>query len=216
MENNGAWVSELMQNAFHSDDPGLAAFVAEHCVPERMKKGTVLSGENIPLSHYYIQMDGVICSTATKQNGGRQILVILTDKYTATGPNVEGSINVATDIGKRFGARNREGLMALTDVTVAGIAAEKLSEAMYRFPPVTMFIISAALKMTENLGEVIRMLHMPAMRRYEWFLERFPGLLDEISYTAVADFLNMTPVSLSRLRAARGETGARQSKIKKL
>lgn len=40
-----------------------------------------------------------------------------------------------------------------------------------------------------------------AMERYKWFLQAYPGLDKKINDKYVASYLNMTPVSLSRLRA---------------
>lgn len=39
-----------------------------------------------------------------------------------------------------------------------------------------------------------------AMERYEWFLSYYPGLIDVVPQKYIASFLNMTPVTLSRLR----------------
>ena len=39
-----------------------------------------------------------------------------------------------------------------------------------------------------------------AMERYLWFLKEYPGLIDQVNNRYVASFLNMTPVTLSRLR----------------
>lgn len=39
-----------------------------------------------------------------------------------------------------------------------------------------------------------------AMQRYQWFCETYPGLFDLVGGKYVASFLNMTPVTLSRLR----------------
>lgn len=44
-----------------------------------------------------------------------------------------------------------------------------------------------------------------AMGRYEWFLEKYPGLDGKISSKYIASFLNITTVSLSRLRTERRE-----------
>lgn len=38
-----------------------------------------------------------------------------------------------------------------------------------------------------------------AMQRYRWFLQEYPGIIDRISHKYIASFLNMTPVTLSRL-----------------
>ena len=39
-----------------------------------------------------------------------------------------------------------------------------------------------------------------AMERYEWFLNYYPGLIDVVPHKYIASFLDMTPVTLSRLR----------------
>lgn len=41
-----------------------------------------------------------------------------------------------------------------------------------------------------------------AKRRYQWFLDVYPGLIDIISHKNIASFLGMMPESLSRLRRA--------------
>lgn len=38
-----------------------------------------------------------------------------------------------------------------------------------------------------------------AMQRYRWFLQEYPGIIDRVSHKHIASFLNMTPVTLSRL-----------------
>ncbi len=39
-----------------------------------------------------------------------------------------------------------------------------------------------------------------ALQRYQWFLQEYPGLIDEVKNKYVASFLGMTSVTLSRLR----------------
>lgn len=39
-----------------------------------------------------------------------------------------------------------------------------------------------------------------AKERYEWFLEKYPGLIDQITNKYIASFLRMSPVTLSRLK----------------
>lgn len=43
---------------------------------------------------------------------------------------------------------------------------------------------------------------LTAMERYKWFLQTYPGLDKKISDKYIASYLNMTPVSISRLRSA--------------
>lgn len=41
-----------------------------------------------------------------------------------------------------------------------------------------------------------------AAQRYQWFLKNYPGLIDRIHHKYIASLLNMTPVTLSRIRRA--------------
>lgn len=45
----------------------------------------------------------------------------------------------------------------------------------------------------------IMMYQYSATERYRWFLHYYPHVLDQISHKYIASFLNMTPVTLSRL-----------------
>lgn len=39
-----------------------------------------------------------------------------------------------------------------------------------------------------------------AAQRYEWFLQKYPGLIDRVQHKYIASLLNMTPVTLSKIR----------------
>ncbi len=41
-----------------------------------------------------------------------------------------------------------------------------------------------------------------ATERYQWFLERYEGLIDRVNHRHIASFLGMSPISLSRVRRA--------------
>lgn len=41
-----------------------------------------------------------------------------------------------------------------------------------------------------------------AAQRYRWFLREYPGLIDRIQHKYIASLLNMTPVTLSKIRRA--------------
>ena len=49
-----------------------------------------------------------------------------------------------------------------------------------------------------------------AIQRYQWFLTEYPGLIDKISHKYIASLLNMTPVTLSKIRKdlKKGKTDA--------
>ena len=51
---------------------------------------------------------------------------------------------------------------------------------------------------------------LPAVERYQWFLRKYPGLVDRIANRHIASFLNMTPVTLSRIRKQLREADDRE------
>lgn len=51
------------------------------------------------------------------------------------------------------------------------------------------------------------MCQYPAMQRYQWFLQAYPGLDGIVSSKNIASFLGITPVTLSRLRRDLREAG---------
>ena len=49
--------------------------------------------------------------------------------------------------------------------------------------------------------ETKKMLYLKTAReRYEWFLDHYPGLINSVNHYDIASFLNITPVTLSRIR----------------
>ena len=49
--------------------------------------------------------------------------------------------------------------------------------------------------------ETKKMLYLrTAKERYEWFMKEYPGLIDKVNHAKIASFLNITPVTLSRIR----------------
>ncbi len=47
-------------------------------------------------------------------------------------------------------------------------------------------------------------------QRYQWFLESYPGLVEQVWLKDIASFLDMTPVTLSRIRKKCGRGGEYQ------
>ena len=64
---------------------------------------------------------------------------------------------------------------------------------------------SASEVYAEHIHHKHIMCHTSASERYRWFLSNYPGLIDRVPHRHIASFLNMTPVTLSRLRRAERE-----------
>ena len=93
-------------------------------------------------------------------------------------------------------------LIALTDSVVAMLPTERIAQ-LVETNPVCMRLYNTLLE--QALRRVVVMqsvLRSSAMERYQWFLKEYPGLIDLINNKYIASYLQMTNVTLSRLRRA--------------
>ena len=60
--------------------------------------------------------------------------------------------------------------------------------------------------LTQHWEDKMALHQYEAAQRYEWFLERYKGLIDRIPHVHIASFLNITSVTLSRLRNKKLQT----------
>lgn len=96
---------------------------------------------------------------------------------------------------------SRVGFEAMCDCEVLMIPLEPLMEKLKESGELMLLynhVLQEALLRHWELK--ILLLQCSAMGRYQWFLKKYPGLIDEVSNKHIASFLGMTPVTLSRLR----------------
>ena len=56
--------------------------------------------------------------------------------------------------------------------------------------------------LNEHMEQKRALIQYDTAQRYQWFQEKFPGIIERINNKYVASFLNMAPETLSRLRNA--------------
>lgn len=56
------------------------------------------------------------------------------------------------------------------------------------------------ISLTQHWEDKKALHQFDAFNRYEWFLQRYEGLIDRIPHIHIASFLGISPVTLSRLR----------------
>lgn len=100
------------------------------------------------------------------------------------------------------------GIEALVDSTVLSISPAEFDGLLKEFPVVHTMYRDFILRSCNMHWELkIITYQYTAMQRYHWFLKNYPGLIDKISHKYIASFLNMTPVTLSRLVNLAGKKG---------
>ena len=103
----------------------------------------------------------------------------------------------------RLTAPSPTNVEALTEVNLVAIDMACVSELLETSLGVNRLyasILQDAWKAHWEVEQVGR--RLGARDRYLWFLERFPGMDEAVPARHIASFLGMTPVTLSRLRAA--------------
>ncbi len=65
------------------------------------------------------------------------------------------------------------------------------------------YICLGLIKYAEFLEDQTLMLHLSAKERYQWAIERYPDILDLITITQLASYINVTKETLYRIRSGK-------------
>lgn len=92
-------------------------------------------------------------------------------------------------------------LKALTDSEIICISLATLVHLLEKYPSLAeqyLRLLLCSANPHQRL-KIATYQHTPT-QRYECLLREYPGLIDEISHKYIASLLNMTPVTLSKIR----------------
>lgn len=92
-------------------------------------------------------------------------------------------------------------LEALTDCEVVTLPLATVIHMLDNYPSmVKLYHRLLSLSINLHRGLKVATYQYTAAQRYKWFLKEYPGLIDQISHKYIASLLNMTPVTLSKMR----------------
>ena len=99
------------------------------------------------------------------------------------------------------GGPSEIGFIVIQDAEVFSIPVETILKRRTQFPELMdlqMFMLAQA---SLYHWDCRKMLYLKTgQERYEWFLQHYPGLIDCVPHKDIASFLNISPVTLSRIR----------------
>ena len=187
---------------YQLDDPELIRFIEPFTEIRAYAANDIVFSSDDDKSKLYFVLDGAV-RMFTISAKGQEITDLFFWKF--------GELIVAYENPSSY--KNRavpeEYCEAVLPTTLLSIPVEVIRKAAILFPKVSTVIITEQYERWRNLLHIRHIVQcMTATKRYEWFLEEFPGLIDLIPHKYIASFLGMNPVTMSRIRRARGETSS--------
>ncbi len=152
--------------------------------------GTTVVAEGDQPQLEMLVLRGILCSSVLDENGNEVILNFY------PGPCiVSPSISRYSDKGSRIS------LTALTDARCGSFSAELLIQCMINDPQVQHWGDTVLrMDLIKRADKEWAMAALSASKRLERFREQFGDLEERINHQAIASYLGITPVTLSRLR----------------
>lgn len=158
---------------------------------KRLNKGAYLCQQEEPETGEFILLEGCLASVILDQEG-KEVCVGL-----YVGPCV-----VTPSIARTRDGMSRVSITATTDISLAQIDSERLSELMISDEAVRNWANGVLQDALTQKGEREWCLAaLGGANRLHWFRENFPGYEKIFTHSLIASFLGITPVTMSRLRA---------------
>lgn len=157
----------------------------------RYKKGDIILSEGEYPEFVPFLLSGIARGFSTDYHGKEFTNCLVTRRMESLFPST------AID------AKAVKSMEALTDLEVLCFPAKESYNVIVGSHSLLLcylVFLQAALAFQYELKNMLCTL--TAMERYKWFLQTYPGLDKKISDKYIASYLNMTPVSISRLRSA--------------
>lgn len=182
---------EMFVDALHLTDPALVKALIEASVPLHLDRGELLIREGERPTVVPFLLEGIVRGYLFDENG-REI----TDCF-AVQPG--SPVMPAAD----FQQPSPLYLEAVVACEFLVVSLADIQRLLGKYEELQQFYHQQLLDSFARHWEIKTTLcRSSAMQRYQWFLEKYPGLINQVHHRSIASFLGMTPVTLSRQRSA--------------
>ena len=186
---NGMHPQDVFEKTLGLTDPDLIQELIDACTPLHLKAGDFLIREgDMPMVVPFL-LKGIVRGFLFDVNG-REI----TDCFA-----VQPGIPVMTSADLRVPSPfSMEAMVDSEFLTIPIVEIQRLLEKYSELQQLYNQLLIFSFSMHWEIK--LTLCRNTAMQKYQWFLEKYPGLIDRISNKCIASFLGMTPVTLSKLR----------------
>ncbi len=180
---------DVFEKTLGLTDPDLIQELIDACTPLHLKAGDFLIREgDMPMVVPFL-LKGIVRGFLFDVNG-REI----TDCFA-----VQPGIPVMTSADLRVPSPfSMEAMVDSEFLTIPIVEIQRLLEKYSELQQLYNQLLIFSFSMHWEIK--LTLCRNTAMQKYQWFLEKYPGLIDRISNKCIASFLGMTPVTLSKLR----------------
>lgn len=182
---------DFYKNILQLNDRGLIQEFANATKIRRLKKGEYIVHVGEVMNEVYFMEKGITRGYFLDVNGKD-----VTDCFSFyCGSTVVPFCQLKTNVPSSMT------IEVLEDAKFFCIPISSVIELQKKYLEVTMLYNQLLIKaLNEHWGLKQILNSYTAVQRYQWFLEKYPGLSYRVSNKYIASFLGMTPVTLSRLR----------------
>ncbi len=180
----------FLQDVIPIKDEELKKYLIKECTISRYVKGDRIN--EIGKVDYYVRflIEGAVHGFILDSRG-KEITTIF---VTNPGDVIAGSRMLD-------GSPSEIGFKVIKDSEVFSIPAESVIKAGMKFREIIDLQMHMLSCSSIYHWETKKMLYLRSAReRYVWFLKNYPGMIDCVKHADIASFLNVTPVTLSRIR----------------
>lgn len=182
-------IGEFFSKNFQLNDPEVISALSAASAPRYLKAGELLLREGEVQHEVPFLVNGVIRGFYFDEHGKEitDCLVVQPGMPAVAMAEVE--------------KRSSMYLEALEESDLLVISVHDVRNLLDQYPVLMKIynqLLVAAFSAHWELKAIV--CRKNATERYQWFLQRYPGLIERISNKYIASFLGITPVTLSRVR----------------
>lgn len=179
---------DFLRNVLGLDQQDLLADALAVCQLKPIDKGCkVFKGGQKP-THIHLLAEGIFRGFFLDSNGNEITDCLVTTPGYPLMP--DSDLTVASNLT----------IEALTDASVFSLSIHDFFMLTQQYPAVQALYQKMMLYSWGYHRQLkVMMYQYSAAERYRWFLRYYPHVLNQISHKYIASFLNMTPVTLSKL-----------------
>lgn len=182
---------EFYRDGLHLTDPAVLQQVMAVTEVRVLPRGTMLIRAGEMPTHMMFLMEGVVRGMLTDKSGRETTVCIQSQPTSPVMATADFSVPAQTD------------MQTLLPSTLALIPLPDMYRLMEQFPALQALYVQVAGKALQyHLDLKTAICQLEAQERYLWYCAAYPEHIGRIPQKYIASLLNMTPVSLSRVRRA--------------